>query len=193
MSNEKKWYDNNILTNILLFAFFPVGLYALWKSNSIAKWWKITGTLIISILVLGSAGQSEAEEDLSVSNVQLTQAQKDSLYVAEKILREKYTFSAYDLQYAFEDNEIAANKNFQNKNFYVVGEIKSIDTDLFGNPFIILEVGEWIGGIQCFIDDEDAISELTRGQKVTVFGTCKGLTGNVIMKECEIVKNYEDL
>lgn len=58
-NNSKKWYDNAVLTNVILFLFFPVGLYGLWKSNSIAKWWKITGTILIAILVIASFGDEE--------------------------------------------------------------------------------------------------------------------------------------
>ena len=47
--SKKKWYDNNVLTNVLLILYFPVGLYALWKSNTTAKWWKTTATAIIII------------------------------------------------------------------------------------------------------------------------------------------------
>lgn len=54
MNQKKKWYDNAILTNILLIIFFPVGLYALWKSNTIAKWWKITATSIIIVIAISN-------------------------------------------------------------------------------------------------------------------------------------------
>lgn len=42
---DKKWYDNKFITHLLLVIFFPVGLYALWQSRTIAKWWKITATV----------------------------------------------------------------------------------------------------------------------------------------------------
>ncbi|HBK70950.1 MAG TPA: hypothetical protein DDZ39_04710, partial [Flavobacteriaceae bacterium] len=51
-SNQKKWYNNKLLSNLLLIVFFPVGIYAIWKSNAIAKWWKITATGIV-VLVVG--------------------------------------------------------------------------------------------------------------------------------------------
>jgi len=64
---QKKWYDNKVLTNILLIVFFPVGLYALWKSNTIAKWWKITATIIIGLIVIANIGDG-TKNDVNSSN-----------------------------------------------------------------------------------------------------------------------------
>lgn len=47
-----KWYNNKLLANLLLILIFPIGLYALWKSDNMAKWWKVTATLILSIILV---------------------------------------------------------------------------------------------------------------------------------------------
>jgi hypothetical protein len=58
---QKKWYDNKLVVHLLLFFFFPVGIYAIWKSDVFAKWWKITATLLIGFLVIfGLFGGDEA-------------------------------------------------------------------------------------------------------------------------------------
>ena len=51
--SSSKWYDNKAVVGILIFFFFPVGLYALWKSNTISKGWKVGWSLIIGFLVIG--------------------------------------------------------------------------------------------------------------------------------------------
>ena len=56
---DKKWYDNKFITHLLLVILFPVGLYALWKSRTIAKWWKITATVIIGLIVIANLGDDE--------------------------------------------------------------------------------------------------------------------------------------
>lgn len=56
--NKEKWYDNKFVTHLLLVIFFPVGLYALWKSRTIAKWWKITATVIIGLIVIANLGDT---------------------------------------------------------------------------------------------------------------------------------------
>ena len=70
---QKKWYDNKVLTNCLLIIFFPIGLYALWKSNTIAKWWKITATIIIGLIVIANIGDDGTKNDVNSSNITVEQ------------------------------------------------------------------------------------------------------------------------
>jgi hypothetical protein len=44
-----KWYDRKFIVILILFFFFPVGLYGLWKSKSFSKKGKIFGTTVVSI------------------------------------------------------------------------------------------------------------------------------------------------
>lgn len=44
----KKWYDNSVLVIIALVVFFPVGIYALWKNNSINQALKIAVTVLFA-------------------------------------------------------------------------------------------------------------------------------------------------
>jgi hypothetical protein len=80
---QKKWYDNKVLTNILLVVFFPVGLYALWKSNTIAKWWKITATIIIGLIVITNIGDG-TKNDVTSSNSNVEQ-EKEKEKEKEKV------------------------------------------------------------------------------------------------------------
>ena len=85
--SQKKWYDNKVLTNILLILFFPVGLYALWKTDEIAKWWKITATIIITLIVISNFGDNKNSPSPETATIyeepvkELTQAQKDSIAI----------------------------------------------------------------------------------------------------------------
>ena len=65
---KKKWYNNKFLANALLILFFPVGLYAIWKSETIAKWWKITATVLIGIIVLGRLSEKKESENRQEAN-----------------------------------------------------------------------------------------------------------------------------
>lgn len=58
-SVQKKWYDKTWLVVILCIFFFPVGLYALWKNESISKGWKIGVTAFIVIAVLAQIGKNK--------------------------------------------------------------------------------------------------------------------------------------
>lgn len=69
---NKKWYDNKILTNILVFTIFPVGLYGIWKSEEYAKWWKVLSTVIVVILFA-----VELSDSMTVNNK--TQLNKEEI------------------------------------------------------------------------------------------------------------------
>ena len=48
------WYNKTWLVVVLCIFFFPIGLYALWKSLVISKGWKIGGTILVGLLVIAS-------------------------------------------------------------------------------------------------------------------------------------------
>ncbi len=78
----KKWYDKTSIVILLCIFLFPVGLYALWKSNVIEKKWKIIDTIIISTLVIIAASQEPPKTQLTDSKsnsvVELTKTAVDS-------------------------------------------------------------------------------------------------------------------
>lgn len=75
--NNSNWYDNKILANALLILFFPVGLYAIWKSDAFAKWWKITSTvLVVLVMSIGIAADSPKE---SVKESKKSTQEKDTV------------------------------------------------------------------------------------------------------------------
>lgn len=91
---EKKWYDNKFITNLLLFIFFPVGLYALWKSRTIAKWWKITATVIIGLIIIINSGDDQPSttgENKSSNTETITSINENKIIDSLKIIKDKKT------------------------------------------------------------------------------------------------------
>jgi hypothetical protein len=65
---NKKWYDNNVVVILLCFLIFPVGLYALWKSNNITNTWKFIGTVIVgAFVVYAISSEDEKINDKNLS------------------------------------------------------------------------------------------------------------------------------
>lgn len=51
---KQAWYNNKSVVVLLCIFFFPVGLYAIWKSEVVKFGWKIGYTVIIALVLLGS-------------------------------------------------------------------------------------------------------------------------------------------
>jgi acyl carrier protein len=197
---NKKWYDNKVLANLLLVFFFPVGLYAVWKSNTIAKWWKVTATILIALIVVANMGNdgtvAEQETIAASAKPEYTQAQLDSIAVVERVAaieeRKSATISAADLFAHYEANEVKADQNFKDKTFFVEGVVDDIGKDILGDPYVTLRSTN-IFSVQCMVEDENVVAELSKGMRVTVQGTCDGKMGNVLMRNCKLVPNLADM
>lgn len=72
-----KWYDKKIVVGLLIFIFFPIGLYALWKSRTISKGWKVGWSLIIAIVALSVMG--DENDGLNVNTEPVQQVALNSL------------------------------------------------------------------------------------------------------------------
>jgi hypothetical protein len=65
---EKKWYDNKLVVTLLCIVFFPVGLYALWKSNTISKGWKVGVTIVIALFVVIGVSNKDSTDSTNPTN-----------------------------------------------------------------------------------------------------------------------------
>ena len=212
-NQTKKWYDNKFIVHLLLVIFFPVGLYALWKSNTITKWWKITATVLIGLIVIANLGDDSTSTKKSTTKttvqkepeIQLTQAQKDSVAKVEKEKlkmekkklyeqRKSQTISAKNLYANYEANEVSADQNFKGKTFYVTGIVDDIKKDFMGDIYVTLKTEKMFTWVNCYLDDEKTAAKLRKGQRVTFKGECDGMVVTVVtMKDCEIAKNLSEL
>ncbi len=146
-------------------------------------------SLLIGLLVL-SCNDSNKQSNKVVNNDSLLNNKSDSII---RLDRANSTLSAFELVKCYNVNEILADQNFKGKRFYVNGKIESIGKDLLERPYISFVSNDYIKSIQCFMVNENNVSRLRKGQKITILGTCDGLIIDVLMKNCIIVKDLEDL
>lgn len=72
---NNKWYDNKAIVILLIILFFPVGLFAMWKSNSFSKKWKIGVSaffvllFIISIATDDKSDQKDRNKSVSYEKI----------------------------------------------------------------------------------------------------------------------------
>jgi hypothetical protein len=97
--------------------------------------------------------------------------------------------TAKDLFAAYNENEIAADNQYKKKTLKVTGTISNIGTDILDNIYITLETGELLYSVQCYFansEEEAKVANLSKGDTITLIGTCDGMSLNVVMKKCII-------
>lgn len=152
------------------------------------------GLIVIGALVvigtLANLGKKDGKDTVTTSS-DADKAKADSLAAiqADSVQR-TITITPENLVGLYKENEIKADKDFKDKEFYVKGTIKSISKDVLGHAFITLGSENEINSVQCYFESEEALAELSKGQLVTVKGVCNGyVIMNVLMKECTLAKN----
>lgn len=97
--------------------------------------------------------------------------------------------TAKELYSAYDNNEIAAEKKYTGQQIKLTGTIDDIGLDILNDAYITLDCGQYILSVQCYFEDDqlDAVAELQKGQSVTLVGICKGLTLNIIVKDCVVI------
>ena len=202
-----KWYDRTWLVVVLCIFFFPVGLYALWKSNVIGQTGKLIGTAAVVGIVAyswsrpadnttkGVAAADAATETTEVAAPkELTAAEKKAAVLAEIKEQEGQTVNAPDLLATYKANEVRADKDFKDKTFYVEGVVDRIGKDILDHPYVLLKGDEYgILGVQCVLENEEAAADLNKGEYVAIRGKCTGLMMNVQLTDATIVPTVASL
>jgi|GEM_PF-2397762 len=76
VSTIDQWYDKTWLVIVLCLFIFPIGLYALWKSQKFTKGWKIIGTLIIGFVLITTFSDKSQPNEKNKSADALKEQQK---------------------------------------------------------------------------------------------------------------------
>lgn len=93
-----------------------------------------------------------------------------------------YTLTADELFDAFDANEGAALTTYENKVVAVNGEVVSVKNQ-DGRANVILGAANALaGGVNCSFNEE--ISDLEKGDQVTIKGRCQGFLMDVVLNNC---------
>lgn len=152
--------------------------------------------LIVSFIgVVTTADLEPSNEKVAASEEQEDKKPKsDSKPAKEKKKEtpkeETISITAGDLYQAYEDNEIAADKNYKGKLLEVTGTISDFGVDVFGTSYIKLDTGGPFKDTQVFFKkgEDDKIAELSKGESVTVIGTGGGLVITSVVINKSVIK-----
>ncbi|TFW32921.1 OB-fold protein [Massilia horti] len=112
---------------------------------------------------------------------------------ARKKLEALPDVTAHDIAVAYNENTVAADEQYKDKEFKVTGTVSDINTDLFGRPFLTLR-----GGVNEFMEPQFAfdksagsqLAKLKKGSRVTMTCTGRGDIAKVAMADdCTLVEN----
>jgi len=94
--------------------------------------------------------------------------------------------SASELTSAYNANEVSADDKYKDKVLSVSGTVDSIGKDITDTPYVTLQASGDFLGVQCMFDDQykGELAKLQKGQHVTLRGTCKGKSLNVLLADC---------
>lgn len=164
------------------------------KLNFTFKTYQKYFLVLFGVFIGGIFSPESFTNDLSdkssiISKVQnLTTSQKDSLEKSIKEEIDNNTVSAKQLVSIYEQNEVDADNKLKGRVFYVTGEITSIKKDILNDIYVTLDGGGTFREVQCYFGNAEEAGKLKKGLLVTFKGKCDGLMGNVLMKDCELIK-----
>ncbi|MDR3710959.1 MAG: hypothetical protein P4L33_21875 [Capsulimonadaceae bacterium] len=181
-----------LIAVLLLFCFWPVGLWLTWKQPGWSKTAKTIITVVCLILVV--AGFSAVGGNKSSQSVSETTSQDAA--PAPKAANDettqnspKVTVTATKLHSDYAANQVAADAKYKDQLICVKGTVNSIGSYPVSNaPYVDLDCGDYVVLVQCEFSDDDkaACARLTKGQQVSIIGTCSGSMGNITIDGCKL-------
>jgi hypothetical protein len=93
---------------------------------------------------------------------------------------------------SYKDNEIRSDAAYKDKWIQTTGLVGDVKKDILGSIYVTVGTGAVfeIPTVQCFFekDQTEAVSSLSKGNKITVRGRVSGLMMNVLVKKCVLVQ-----
>ncbi|HCP56592.1 MAG TPA: hypothetical protein DIU04_17890 [Pseudomonas sp.] len=128
---------------------------------------RVIGFAWLAFILIGVAGSERASTQTRATSSSQSQPAKAAAPLNE--------VSAQQLAQVYERNTVAADQQFKGKRFRVTGTVDSINTDLFGKPYVTLR-----GGVSQFIEPQFKLDSahrnyaagLQQGLRITL--VCRG-------------------
>lgn len=152
------------------------------------RWW-IWVIVVVIVVAIASSGGSNSDTNVTPSSTVSSESSEANEPAATE--QTPLAVSAQDLLDAYENNEVSADAQYKDKLLSVTGVISDIGVVLDQTYVCINGGGDFdFLSVQCYVPDETEISEkvaaLSKGETVTITGTCSGQSLNVELKDCTI-------
>lgn len=139
--------------------------------------------------VIGASGAAKAVADAK-ANAATGETQPSSALGAAAALEPAQNVELKTLLGEYKDNEVRADGAFKGKRVRVEGKVGDVKKDILNHAYVTVGTGQTfeIPTIQCMLDESEVgkAAQLSKGAKVAVEGTVKGLMMNVLIDDCVI-------
>lgn len=140
----------------------------------------LLGFISFTIVILVFSSLSGKSENTLTSSIEQTSTEPAIKVTASKLASD------------YEANEVSADATYKGKILEVTGTIENIGKDILDTPYVALSNGVQYSftSIQCMFDksDQSQLTTLSKNTKITLRGKNSGKLGNIILRECSIVK-----
>lgn len=138
---------------------------------------------IIGIIVIAGifGGKDNNKQKQAGQNNQSSQSEQSSDDNEPTI-----SVTATEVAKAFNANELKGKETYTGKRATITGTVTSIG-EAFGRKYVCLQ-GESFISLQCYFNDDNlaGVSDLRKGQKVTIVGTIGEMAVNVSVDDCTL-------
>ncbi len=156
------------------------------KKPFYTRWWFWLLIVIIALGAIGRGNEGSSTGETSVAQ-QPTVKKTDSEIALEKSQAIDYRVLYNDYQ----NNPINADSKYKDKYWKISGNVSQIDREIMGNPYVTFEI-DFMKDIRITFakSEEEKIASLSKGQKITVVGNCKGtlLSTTVAFDDCYLIE-----
>lgn len=144
---------------------------------------RVIGFAWLALMVVAMASGDRAASTPSATSSKQSQPAK-----VEAPAEPLFAVSAQQLAQAYDRNTVAADQQFKGKRFKVTGVVDSINTDMFGNPYVTLR-----GGVNQFMEPQFELNDahanyaagLQSGMRISLICTGRGDVAKTPMsKDC---------
>ena len=146
------------------------------------KVFKWIGLVLLGLFILGvivdatKSPEEKAAQQAARDQIKVQQAQAKADQEKQE-LASLPSVTASEMVNAYESNTVAADQQFKGKRFKVTGTVSDINTDLMGDPYLVLRIGGNSFNQPHYGFNKDAgaqLAKISKGSKVSMICTGKG-------------------
>lgn len=95
-----------------------------------------------------------------------------------------------ELYQAYDQDRDNADRLYTDKVVKVTGIVDTIQEDAVNNKYVVLDVGDEWGWIDCYLHENhtDVADQYRQGDEITLIGLCKGMSIGIKLDECVITE-----